>query len=328
MISQHADGPRCKDAPIRDEVSLDSARALTRSAEFENRFEEVVRRPLDFVPRQKLADWLEYNGDPLWAELVRDRSDSNRMAHGSLTGDFGREPRTRALRDRIGNRIREFGESLIRGLGDVSVHVVGGLPGYIFGEPNSLARIGQKIADRLPVTSVCLKAWPGEQSLRAGSPLRSFFRTVDSLAVAPNRSSRERRHTSTATLSRLGELPELRALVLPGNSITDAGIGFLADLKNLSALDVRENGLSSDGLRTLTSFADLRQLDLSFNPISEDCGEVLPALTRLEYLNLRGTGLEVHAGQFLDRMPSLGRVIVGSTAFYFPLRDRFGDRVA
>jgi len=89
------------------------------------------------------------------------------------------------------------------------------------------------------------------------------------------------RNVTDATLDFLGELTELRELVLDDTRVTDAGIRRLRHLKRLRRLVLDGVGITDEGLSSLTSFKELESLTLFDTRID---GTGLARLQSLDHL--------------------------------------------
>lgn len=114
-----------------------------------------------------------------------------------------------------------------------------------------------------------------------------------------------------AGLRHLGELGELRSLVLGGvDGVTGAG---LPDLPELRQLDLSQTRTDDDGLRVVGRLRGLESLDLSGTRITDTGVEHLLGLTSLTRLNASGTGLTPECGHILGALPRLHETDVAGT---------------
>jgi uncharacterized protein (TIGR02996 family) len=300
--------------------------AVTHTPRFLACFSATVRQPQDDSLRSDLANWLDENGDPLWAELIRSQltlAQAARPLHEATPLTL----RTQELLDRVGHRIRAFGRELTRGLELSHVDIAGGLPGHVFAAPDVLFRSAADIAAALPVTAVNLTAWPA----KCGRPHNPFphglFGSVTELAISPVFDSNDR-HATASVLGRIGRLADLRRLTLSGAAITDSCVRHLTGLPALRSLDLSANRLTDGSMRDLGRLTRVTSLDLSYNPITDVGVESLLRFPTLEWVNLRGTGITSACGQLLVRLPSLKRVFVGDSAVLASLGRSLGNRVS
>lgn len=298
--------------------------ALTHSPQFLAHFTAVVRQPRNVSLRANLADWLDENGDPLWAELIRIQL----ALAQTTTHPDERLPtvaRARELLDRVGHRIRAFGRELARGLEVVHVDIAGGLPGHVFAAPDALISSAEEISTTLPVTAVNLTAWPPKGNRRDKPFADKLFEAVIELAISPAHGVHDQR-ASAAVLGQIGRLHTLHTLALSGAAITDVGVRHLTGMAALRVLDLSTNRLTDESTHSLCRLTHLKCLDLSYNPITDAGVERLLRLVALEWVNLRGTAITPASGPLLARLPNLKHVFVGDTAVLTPLAQSLGNR--
>lgn len=105
-------------------------------------------------------------------------------------------------------------------------------------------------------------------------------------------------------IAHLGQLTQLRELVLSNNSISDAGIEHLVALQALEELHLGQTNVTDEGAAMLAQLLRLRSLYLDGTDIS-DAGLVhLEGLSKLKMLSLTGTDLSAEAvNRLREKLP-------------------------
>jgi hypothetical protein len=116
-----------------------------------------------------------------------------------------------------------------------------------------------------------------------------------------------------ATVTRTMKTDQYR-LVLPGNAITDTGMGFLPMLTELQTLDLRNTSVTDAGLTHLAGLEKLQWLDLT-NTALTDAGLVhLAALENLQWLVLGNTAVTDAGLGILAGLKNLQGLLLYNTA--------------
>jgi Leucine-rich repeat (LRR) protein len=109
---------------------------------------------------------------------------------------------------------------------------------------------------------------------------------------------------SDAGLQYIGQMTELRGLILSSTRVTAHGMKHLAGLKHLEALDLSWTDVSGGGMENLKDLVQLRYLGLGYTRITNAAAEPLAALPNLVELDVRSTRMtEEGVAQLTKAMP-------------------------
>jgi Leucine-rich repeat (LRR) protein len=86
--------------------------------------------------------------------------------------------------------------------------------------------------------------------------------------------------------ARLGQLKNLRVLVLTGTGVTDATLRQISGLAGLERLSLGANQITDEGVKSLENLGSLRSLDLGGCPIGDRALRSLARLTHLRSLDI------------------------------------------
>lgn len=250
----------------------------------------IIENPDDDLPRLALADWLDENGQPERAELIR------------VQVGLAREPDNEALRLRERDLLAAHQEEWVRPLGDAVTDWV--LHRGMLGVATDVTRFlaYAELLARSPLVHYIDIAdhAVGREAVTALARLPELSRvTILDLAGWYCYDPRELLvdDEQTAALAISPFVSGLEVLNLRCNAIRDDGVRALATsphLGRLKTLDLRANLLGDEGVKALAGSSDLRELvslDLSFNDgrVTDDGWRSLADARSLP--GLRGLGL-------------------------------------
>jgi uncharacterized protein (TIGR02996 family) len=225
---------------------------------------DVIENPEDNAPRLIYADWLEENGDPARAELIR-----LQILEWKMTGDkWGPSPYSRRIMELFRpNRDRWVREELPGWLH--KEHYIGFRRGFAEGVGTTALRLVQKAEElwrAAPVQKLILRGAGGRVKALAACP---FLARVTELMLMNSVGDEDM--IALASSPHLGKLTELD---LSNSQVGDAGARALATcpgLAGLTMLDLHISRVGDEGALALAAspyLNHLERLDLICNPIS------------------------------------------------------------
>jgi uncharacterized protein (TIGR02996 family) len=244
--------------------------------------------PFDDVTRLVFADWLDENGQPARAELIRVQVEHDRLA----TADPARAELDRRAREILAGHeaawvapVRPFavGWVFARGLLDeVEVEVA------------RFVENAREVLRAAPVAGIRVRAegWEGVRALTGCRHLRQVRR----LTLVGGRMG----GAGARILAESPHVAGLKALALPDQSLGQPGASALAGsryLTGLEVLDLTGNNLARSAVPILASSANLarlRRLVLAHNLLQDSDARALansPRLQELRELDLSGNGI-------------------------------------
>lgn len=115
----------------------------------------------------------------------------------------------------------------------------------------------------------------------------------------------------------LGELSDLRRLVLYDTSISNATLPAIGRLRKLEELNLTSvEKVDSDGIEALAHHPSLRHLVLSDTAVDDRAIKTLATLEKLRYLELIGTGVTESGLPALAKLKNLKTVYVDVDVSY------------
>ena len=248
----------------------------------------ILARYADDGPRLVYADWLDENGDPARAELVRVQ-----IALARLSAE---DPRRPELADRQTELLQRYRRKWTAHLADLGAEFAfrRGIPDAASIDAAAFLGHGADLLRRVPVRRVRFLDAARVMPALVQSPLLASVAELDLYG-------NELGNAGVQLLARSPHLGRVRLLELGFNGIDDAGVAALAAssaLPGLQVLALNDNGpVTADGVRVLAAspfFAGLRSLDLSGNDIGETGVRAVftgTTLAGLERLDLSGNDL-------------------------------------
>ncbi len=123
----------------------------------------------------------------------------------------------------------------------------------------------------------------------------------------------------------LGELTNLRALILSGNQLSGTIPSSLGNLSNLEALDVRSNQLTGSIPTELGGISRLRSLSVGENDLTGPIPAWLGSLSDLLSLSLEGNGFTGPIPAELGGLGNLRTLSLAGNALTGPIPTELGD---
>lgn len=290
----------------------------------------ILEEPEDDAPRLIYADWLEEQGRPERAELIRLQLDRS----GGAAEVPERRARERELVQIVEGQLED--ELPLRGVVFWGGVERGMIARAIWPDVKSFVEEAGQMWEAAPVVRVgFLRLRPEDFALLERSPWFDHIRDLD-LGRHP-----EVAGEATKWLASLAPRPRLSGLRLDAAKLGDEAARHLAragGLRVLEGLDLSLNKIGDEGLVALSEsgcFPRLRRLHLGRNPLGKRGIKALADSERfpeLRELRLNETGLTLDAAlslaesrglRQLERL-DLGRNRLSESAIG-PLRARFGE---
>jgi Leucine-rich repeat (LRR) protein len=159
-----------------------------------------------------------------------------------------------------------------------------------------------------------LKRFDHSDTTDGGMGLRGLFR----MKGLEEFDDETRQHCSPGLtdedLAGIEGLPNLKALALSGNAITDLGFPLIAELTQLRRLKLSRTYVTDRGLSVLKPLSHLAEMDLFDTEISDDGLKELAGFHSLTDLDLGMTEITDAGLAHLRRLPALKRLNLESTA--------------
>jgi uncharacterized protein (TIGR02996 family) len=267
----------------------------------EDGFHAAIRdNPFDDVTRLVFADWLDENGQPARAELIRVQVEHDRLG----AADPARAELDRRAREILAEHeaawvapVRPFavGWAFARGLLDeVEIEVA------------RFVESADEVLRAAPVAGLRIRidGWEGVRALTGCRRLRQVRR----LTLVGGRMG----GAGTRILAESPHVGGLKALALPDQSLGQPGAQALAGSRYLGALEVLDltgNNLARSAVPILVSSANLprlRRLVLAHNLLQDSDARALansPHLQELRELDLSGNGITREGVDAILRSP-------------------------
>jgi uncharacterized protein (TIGR02996 family) len=269
--------------------------------------DRIRAEPDEEVHRLALADWLEENGQPERAELLRVQVRLTRLQEAPSWPQLKR--REQELRDKLRRRARAL-QSSLEGKWQIELRWDGFLVARVLADRVDWAELTSKHWMWVVKLDVCAKVKLGEMLQGLASPRLSRVGHLD-LSNSGLNDADIRELAGSPQVARITAL-ELRVNEIgPGQAVALASSRYLA---GLTILDLCSNWIGDQGAEALAGSPHLKRLTrlrLASNGISSRGAEALAAsagLSGLTHLDLSYNHIENAGAQALASSPYLGRL--------------------